>query len=246
MAALPKKAKKLLNHAADLIFPRSCIHCSSTLDNSDYQYLCNPCAQEIFFAHSPACRTCGHPFFGRLAGQRTCPHCAELNPNFSQGKTLFLAKGPARSLLHELKYQSGFYVLKDLAKMLHQHPDYTDYLTNAHLVPVPLFKSKERERSYNQSLKIAQLLQQNSRHSSIHQLLTRVRPTQSQTTLDRKSRHQNVKNAFALAQDAHVIPHQQYILVDDVFTTGSTLNACAKVLLNAGAQHIKVATIGHG
>ena len=80
----------------------------------------------------------------------------------------------------------------------------------------------------------------------LQDLLVRRTYTQTQTTLSLSKRHQNVKNAFALAVDAVVIPDETYILIDDVFTTGSTLNACAAVLYEAGAPQIKVATLGHG
>lgn len=242
---MPTKAHHILHAAADLIFPRSCVHCSDAVDSSGYDFLCKNCAREIFFSDPPACTTCGYPFFGQLAGPKTCPHCAELNPAFDQGKTLFLAKGPARSLLHELKYHRGFYVLKDLGRMVASAKHYHHYLAGAQLVPVPLHADKERERGFNQSLKIAQMLASRC-EAKVADILNRVQYTQTQTRLDRKARHQNVKNAFAMAPNAHVIPDQHYILIDDVFTTGSTLNACARVLRQAGAQQIKVATLGHG
>ncbi len=242
---MPKLAHTILHAAADLLFPRSCVHCADVADSPDYDFLCRSCAREIFFSTPPACSTCGYPFFGQLAGPKTCPHCIELTPVFEQGKTLFLAKGPARSLLHELKYHRGFYVLNDLSQMVAASPHYRNYFRAAHLVPVPLHADKARERGFNQSQKLAQMLAKTC-DVEVKELLIRTKFTQSQTRLDRKARHQNVKNAFALAPDAHVIPDQQYILIDDVFTTGSTLNACASVLRQAGAHQIKVATIGHG
>jgi ComF family protein len=181
-----------------------------------------------------------------LAGPKVCPHCVELDPLFDEGKTLFLAKGPARSLIHELKYKAGFYVLRDVGTMLEKLPFYQAYFYGAILVPVPLHSVKLRERGFNQSERIAHALCRATGADGVQNLLVRTVYTESQTRLSRASRHQNVKNAFALADDAVVIPYLKYILVDDVFTTGSTLNACAAVLREAGAQHLKVATLGHG
>jgi ComF family protein len=231
----------------EVFFPRSCVGCGDAVEDSGYEHLCRDCARELFLVAPPSCRTCGHPFHGILAGPRICPHCAELNPVFDEGKTLFLAKGPGRALVHELKYQSGFYILRDIERMARGAPDYLDYLSDAVLVPVPLHKDKLRERGYNQSERIVEALARaTGGRSRVAKLLLRTKFTQTQTRLNREDRHGNVKNAFALAEDAVVIPGQQYILVDDVFTTGSTLNACAEALRNAGADRIKVATLGHG
>jgi len=230
----------------DVFFPSSCVHCGDAVEGSDYQFLCVSCSRELFFSQPPACTTCGYPFFGVLVGSRVCPHCAELEPVFEQGKTLFLAKGPARSIIHEVKYQSGFYALEDVKTMVKQAPYYRDYFAGAILVPVPLHPTKERARGFNQSRLIAEAIAEATEAKELQNLLIRTVYTQTQTRLTRAARHQNVKNAFALAPNAVVVPDQLYILIDDVFTTGSTLNACAAVLREAGATQLKVATLGHG
>lgn len=242
-----KLGSRLGSHLLEVFFPRSCVSCGGGVDDSIYEHLCLDCSRELFLAIPPNCRICGYPFHGMLAGPKTCPHCAELDPLFDEGKTLFLAKGPGRALVHELKYQSGFYILRDIERIIQEARDYQNYLSGAVLVPVPLHSVKLRERGYNQSDRIAEALARAAGgRSRVEKLLLRRKYTQTQTRLNREDRNRNVKNAFALAPDAVVIPDQQYILVDDVFTTGSTLNACAAVLRKAGAEQIKVATLGHG
>ena len=130
--------------------------------------------------------------------------------------------------------------------MIAKAPYYRSYFDGGILVPVPLHPTKERERGFNQSLMIAKSLNEATAAKDLQKLLVRTIYTQTQTQLSRAARQQNMKNAFALASDAVVIPNQTYILIDDVFTTGSTLNSCAAVLLEAGATQIKVATLGHG
>lgn len=230
----------------DVFFPRSCVHCGDGVDSAAYQFLCGACSREVFLTRPPSCTTCGYPFFGLLSGSRVCPHCEELEPLFDEGRTLFLAKGAARSLVHELKYNSGFYILEDVKRMIEATPYYRDYFAGAILVPVPLHATKERERGFNQSREVAKAICAATEARSVQDLLVRPLYTQTQTRLSRAARHQNVKNAFALAGDAAVMADHAYILVDDVFTTGSTLNACAAVLRKAGVTQLKVATLGHG
>ena len=236
---------RLLRASTDLILPRSCVHCGHSCNHRDYEFLCKKCASAIFFALDPCCTTCGYPYLGAFVDPKLCPHCAELDPLFDEGRTLFLAQGPGRSILHELKYRRGFYILRDIAKMVLNSSDYTSYIKGATLIPVPLHPAKFRARGFNQSQKLATILAKTCQ-AEVLNLLRRKQFTQTQTKLNRYSRYQNVKNAFAIAANARVIPHDDYILIDDVFTTGSTLNACAQVLRKAGAQSIRVATIGHG
>jgi ComF family protein len=230
----------------DVFFPASCLHCGHTVENSPYSHLCRACARELFLARPPACTTCGFPFMGVLAGPQTCPHCAELDPVFDRGKALFLAKGPGRSLIHELKYRSGSYAFEDLAEMLQRSAHYRTYLAGGTLVPVPLHPTRQRERGYNQSERIARFLARKVDSCRVAPLLRRVKDTETQTRLNRNAREKNMRKAFALSAHALVEPGANYILIDDVFTTGATLNACAAVLRQAGAAQIKVATLGHG
>ncbi len=236
---------RFLRAATDLILPRNCVHCGHCSNHGDYEFLCKKCVSEIFFARNPCCTTCGYPYLGAFVNPKRCPHCAPLDPLFDQGRILLLAQGTGRSLLHELKYRRGFYILRDIAKMVLNSSEYTNYIKGARLIPVPLHPVKFRERGFNQSQKLAAMLAKTCQAEVVH-LLRRTQNTKSQTRLNRHSREQNVKNAFAIATNARVIPNDDYILIDDVFTTGSTLNACAQVLRQAGAKSIRVATVGHG
>jgi len=115
------------------------------------------------------------------------------------------------------------------------------------LVPVPLHPRKLHERHYNQSRLLAECaVAAVGGGARVEELLCRVVDTASQTHFDRAARQENLKNAFALAKGATINPAQRYVLVDDVFTTGSTLNACATVLRRGGALNLDVVTFGHG
>jgi len=158
-----------------------------------------------------------------------------------------LFKGPVRALVIELKYHRGLHVLADMAEIFRRSPRLLENVRDAVLVPVPLHPRKARERGYNQSMLIAtELANVAGGETRVEPLLRRVIDTETQTAFDRRTRIANLKNAFALAPGASIIPALHYILVDDVFTTGSTLNSCARALRRAGALNLDVATLGHG
>jgi competence protein ComFC len=178
---------------------------------------------------------------------RLCEHCETLVPEFREGRTAILLKGPGRSLVHALKYHHGLHILEDLVHLMASAPGYTDYVRDALLVPVPLHPKKLHRRGYNQSRLLADCVAQAAGgQTRVEELLCRVVNTASQTRYDRAARQENLKNAFALAPGATLNPTSRYVLVDDVFTTGSTLNACAAVLRRSGAGQLDVVTFGHG
>lgn len=241
------QARSALNAAADLIFPRSCLSCGAVPDAPPFRHLCGKCVAQIDYVKEPCCSTCGHPYFGAVIGERICPHCSGLVPTFREGRTTVLCKGPARALVHELKYRKGLYALEDMETILRANPRIGEWIQEAVLVPVPLHPRKLRERGYNQSLLLAEaLVRVTSGRARIAEILSRVVDTESQTGFDRKTRLANLKNAFALTKGVAINPEHHYVLVDDVFTTGSTLNSCARVLRGAGCLKLDVVTFGHG
>ncbi len=234
----------------DVVFPRACVQCQNVVEDRGahaLRHVCAACAQQLQIVGPPHCTTCGHPYFGQMEENRLCEHCEALVPKFGEGKTAILLKGPGRALIHALKYHHGLHVLEDIVALMRRAPGYADFIRGKIVVPVPLHTRKERERTYNQSRLLAECaVQAVDGQARIDEVLVRVVDTVSQTQFDRATRQQNLKNAFAMASGAVITPGHHYLLIDDVFTTGSTLNACAAVLRDAGALNLDVVTFGHG
>jgi ComF family protein len=212
-----------------------------------FRHLCARCVAQVDWVSPPHCSTCGHPFYGVVGGERVCPHCDGLDSAFGEGRTAVLFKGPARSLVIELKYHRGLHVLADMEKIFRRAAHVCEFARGGVLVPVPLHPRKQRERGYNQAeLLAAAVANVAGGGARVEHLLRRVTDTATQTAFDRKTRRANLKNAFALARGANLNPDLHYLLVDDVFTTGSTLNSCARALRRGGASNLGVITFGHG
>ena len=246
-------AESFWRGVADVVFPPSCVHCRELVaapaepPGEGFRHLCARCVGQVEWVRDPACTTCGHPFYGQVEGERHCPHCIGLEPAFVEGRTAVLFKGPARSLVLELKYHRGLFVLSDVAEVFRRSPRVLEWIQGGVLVPVPMHPRKRRERGYNQAELLAEELARAAGGSTrVQTLLLREEDTPSQTSFDRQSRLANLKNAFALAPGVRLDAGFQYFLVDDVFTTGSTLNRCARVLRAAGALNLGVVTFAHG
>ncbi|RME69072.1 MAG: ComF family protein [Verrucomicrobia bacterium] len=239
--------RALFEGMADVLFPPNCVGCEGLVEaDSSFHTLCRQCARRLVLVRPPNCATCGYPFFGAMAESGECPHCAELRPVFGEGRTVTLLHGPMRAVVHALKYRGATWVLRDIRRIVAASPHLPGFLRGATLVPVPLHPRKRRERGYNQAELIARIFTEVAPVKEVAPILSRVVDTPTQTRLDRRGRQANLKNAFALAAGAQVVSDDRYVLVDDVFTTGSTLNACARVLRQAGVRQIDVATLGHG
>ncbi len=237
-----------IDHALDLVFPPTCVSCHGLVerDASGFRHLCVSCRRRVVLVREPHCATCGYPFFGEKAENSACLHCELLRPVYGEGRTATLLQGPTRRLVHALKYEKGFHILRDIEAIARANRYFTSFLAGAVLVPVPLHARKERERGYNQAELLAKCLAGVAGSAGVERIVHRVVDTSTQTRLNRESRQENLKNAFALADARSLKATLRYVLVDDVFTTGATLNACARVLRRSGLTRVDVATLGHG
>ncbi|MDF9831958.1 ComF family protein [Ereboglobus sp. PH5-5] len=254
LCGMPFTPGHLVRGLSETLFPPICAHCDGIVGHGEnlgaLRHVCAKCEARIEFVGEPCCSTCGHPFYGELAGERVCEHCEDLAPAFNEGRTAVLFRGAARALIHELKYHGARYVLRDIETILRRSPRVLELARGATLVPVPLHPRKERERGYNQGRLVAECLARaaggEASGTRVKMLLRRVVDTVSQTALDRATRRKNLKDAFSLVRGARVDAAAKHVIVDDVFTTGSTLNSCARVLRRAGCENLFVITFGHG
>lgn len=247
-AGVSRTLRRLADGLGNVVFPPRCVHCGGLVEpEGEFRHVCAGCAGLIRYVEPPHCTTCGHPFFGDVEGERTCPHCLGLHPVFGEGRTATLFKGPVRSMIIELKYHHGLHVLRDIEAIFRRSPHVLAFVRDAVLVPVPLHARKARERGYNQAQLLADAIARAAGgRTRTASLVRRVVDTETQTAFDRRTRMANLKNAFALAPGAPINRRSRYILVDDVFTTGSTLNSCARALRRGGAVNLGVVTFGHG
>ena len=175
-----------------------------------------------------------------------CASCA-VDVEFTPPPAAVRFRGPARDLVRALKYRRARYVLRDMETIFRQSAVLLDHVRGAVLVPVPLHPRRQRERGFNQSELLARRLARAAGGgTSVVTVLQRVIDTPPQASLGREGRPANVKNAFALKRSPGLNPASRYLIVDDVVTTGSTLESCAHVLRAGGALNVEVATFGRG
>ncbi len=192
----------------------------------------------------------------RFAGQfpsegLLCAMCRMTPPEFVRAVAYSMYEGVLREMVHLLKYERMRAVARPLGQMLAQTIETLQNETSKDLlvVAVPLFPSKERARGYNQTVLIADAalmeLAKNRpewRLIAAHRVIRRVKDTRSQFELTPKGRRRNLQGAFAIADDS-TIAGREVLLVDDIYTTGATARACSRVLRQAGASKVWVATV---
>ena len=230
----------LYQTVVNLCYPPFCVSCRIALESG---WLCPGCAQGAANIESPFCRVCSRPYAGQISGEFCCPDCEMNPPGLECAVTAYLATGVVRDLIHRFKYSGEFYlrnVLVDWLEETLEDPRLHNEPVDA-LVPVPLHPARIRERGYDQVQALANLLGRRSGHS-VWCCLRRSRYTESQTRFSRAERLRNLHNAFDLRKGSGVVG-KNLLLVDDVLTTGSTLDECARVLRRRGAKSVRAVTV---
>ena len=234
----------LLDTLLELFYPSNCVGCGHPQDSGIL--LCDQCKETSPPLRPPYCRCCSRPFEGLIAEEFSCPNCEDRRPAFDCAVSNYQAKGVLRDLIHRFKYDRQFYLRRVLAEYLVEAMQDVRIQVNPAdcLVPVPLHPTRLRERGFNQADVLAEILSQRTRLPILH-CLERRRYTNTQTRFDRVERMQNLRDAFALRKNSEV-RGKHLVLLDDVLTTGSTLNECALVLRAAGAESVRAITVARG
>lgn len=227
----------------DLVFPRNCPLCNRTLDVDEPGCVCPPCIAAFPRIEPPMCHWCGRPVRGAIQNEFVCSQCLGKRLHYDRAYSACLADAKMLDAIHRFKYQREVYFAPSLAQVLvecaKRHVPWTELDV---IVPVPLHPRKQRQRHFNQARMLADALSVAFDKPILDPNLRRVVDTPSQTFLDAEARRKNLREAFRVKRPAE-FAGKRIVLVDDVFTTGSTANVCAHELKKAGAVSVFVLTL---
>ncbi len=235
---------RLLRRLLDYCFPPRCSHCGSRSGDFPVPFLCAPCWSDLTPVPSPVCPRCGRPFGSPEAlaasPEHVCWHCSKEPPDVDQAIAAGIFEGPLRQAIHVYKYRPLMSLGRPLAEWMTFRVSKVDRLDV--VMPVPLHATRLRKRGFNQTLLLARGASEAFSVPLLYNNLVRVRPTIPQVELSGRERAANVRGAFALKR-LQEVKGKRVLLVDDVLTTGATMNECSRTLREAGAEAVVALTL---
>lgn len=238
---VPARFKAVLAAVVDSVLPPYCLSCATPVD--DAGALCGPCWQALHFLEAPLCSHCGLPLEGAQEGDMLCGACIAEPPVYLRARASVGYDEASRPLVSRFKYRDGTEMAESFASWMTRAG--RPLLAECDLiVPVPLHPLRLFLRRFNQAALLAHSLGRRAGRVVVPDLLRRVRFTPPQVGLSAEGRRRNVAHVFRLrARYAEQIRKMRILLVDDVLTTGATAEACARVLVRAGAGAVDVLTL---
>ena len=228
----------------DLIYPPRCPICGMFLRDIGMNWdrpgspICLSCMDDFRVITHPCCSICSRPFETWVEDDHPCETCMRKWPFYSKAIVPYLYEGALMTAIHQFKYGGKDYLAKSLGPLLAAFAaEHLGGPGDPIVMPVPLHPKRLRERGFNQSLLLARHVAKQLDTALDFLSLRRIRYTQPQTGLKKDQRRKNVRKAFGFT-DSSGIKGRTVILVDDVATTGNTLNECARVLIKAGADRV--------
>lgn len=222
----------------DLLLPPRCHICHTSLPPQSEARLCPHCLGQVRYLQSPLCVRCGQPFPpGSVVVDHYCGNCLRLEPPFDSARSLVYYQYPVSNLLQRLKFMGEASAARTLATLNRPLCPRVDLI-----VAVPLHPARLRARGGNQSLVLARRFFPAEHHKIVLDLLVRRKNTVPQTGLNGHQRRHNLQNAFAVDRPER-LRNRSVLLVDDVFTTGTTLAECSRALKTAGAASVQAWTV---
>ena len=220
-----------LRRGLDLLYPPRCVACSQT-----GSWFCAACQASVESVPQPICPQCGRP----VLTARLCSQCRTRPLQLDGIRSVAIHDGALRQAVHHLKYRHRHELAVILGQMLATYWQSVDLVADV-VLPVPLHVSRHKERGYNQAGLLARALAKHAHLTLNETQLIRTRATAPQVELGAKARKLNVQDAFSWTGDK--LDGICILLIDDVCTTGATLEACALPLRQAGAESVWALTL---
>lgn len=235
-----KTIKKFFNLIIKTVFPRTCFICNQIISEG---YFCAEDWSKIHFLQKPACNICFQPFKFATNDQMLCASCIKKPPIYNKAISVIKYDQSSKKLITKFKYGDQTYISKYFSSLMYKNAHDIIYDIDF-ITPVPLSKLKMIRRKFNQSALIAQNFAKISNKKIIFDLLIKTRNTKAQAQLNKKLRSKNIFGSFSCNEKyRQMIFNKNILLIDDVITTGSTINACSKILKQFGVNKIYVLTL---
>jgi ComF family protein len=233
------RLKRLGLTVLEFFLPRLCLFCQAAVGEEAPVAVCPECESQIEWVESPLCTCCGRMFAEADGGDRLCGDCQTDPPPFDRARAAALYDGPVAAAITGFKFGRRMACLPVMQHWL-RRPRCLELVAAADLLaPVPLHPKRIRHRGFNQALLLARAFPE---AAVAPEAVVRTRHTPPQVGLNPKERRDNVKGAFAVPDPA-AVKGKSVLLIDDLFTTGSTVRECARVLRKAGARQVEVLTV---
>lgn len=241
MKQLTPAVKRWAGVAVDAIFPPRCFLCADII--SQKGHVCVSCWRELQFITAPQCGCCGHPFEYAVGEDALCGACIQDEPAYDKARAVLSYDDASRKLVTRFKFSDMTHSGHTLASWMIRAGEQCTRDADV-IVPVPLHRMRLVKRRYNQAAILARYIARQTELPLLVDGLKRLKHTTPQSGLSRRQRKLNVKGAFAVPSSRlQQIEKKRILLIDDVMTTGATLEACAKALKKAGAAQVRVLTL---
>jgi len=216
-----------------IFFPRRCPVCDEVV--LDGQKICPACVKKLIYIKEPACKKCGKKLEDER--QEYCGDCVRKQHYFLQGKGVFSYQKEMKLSMYRFKYSNRReYALFYADAAAKQYGEWLSRHKIEAIVPIPMYPGKKRRRGYNQAEVFAKALSQRMGIVIENKMVRRVKNTSPLKELSEKQRKDNLKGAFQV--DANIVKYSKILLVDDIYTTGATVDAVAEVLQKAGVKEV--------
>ena len=226
----------------DVFFPPLCHVCRKFIPAAGELHLCPDCRGLMPPIVAPLCIVCGIPFAG-AGTDHVCGSCSTTPPRFDSARAALAYVGASRDLIHAFKYRNKTHLRRPLALLtIERLSEFIQSRRPDLIMPVPLHRKKLSSRGFNQALLLGEILSQRLKIPLDRHNLRRIRWTEPQVNMAAHDRRINVKGAFSV-HEAALVAGRRVLLVDDVFTTGSTVEECGRVLKASGAADVTVITV---